>query len=201
MFPTRSVPIYAVYALQLLFAVAIGYVAHELAHWAMDTLYGYSAVVDWRAGYVSVYDASGNLISRDTMPPVESVLITLAGPLMTLLLAAGFTALYSQRPGSFMLFSLAIMNAVSRFNIFIDGINSDEGKIASVMAGSFGALGRMAAFTVPLLVWTACIILSYKLINRQGFFRRTYWAIPLWMIINTILVLLMRALIGLVWMS
>ena len=96
---------------------------------------------------------------------------------------------------------MAIMNAVFRFNIFIDGVNSDEGKIAAVVAESFGALGRMAALSVPLLVWTLGVILSVKLTDRQTFFRRTYWAIPLWMVISTILTLLMRALLGLVWRS
>jgi hypothetical protein len=69
-----------------------------------------------------------------------------------------------------VLFAIAIINAVYRFNIFIDGFNSDEGKIANVMASSYGPLGRMAGLTIPLIVWTASIILACILINRQTFF-------------------------------
>ena len=80
---SRSIGRYSLCTLQLLLAVAIGDGAHEAAHWSMDTLYGHTTVIDWRAGFVSAHDAIGQLIARDTLPPTEAILTTLAGPAMT----------------------------------------------------------------------------------------------------------------------
>jgi hypothetical protein len=155
---------------------------------------GYSPLVNWKAGSVSAFDGAGEVIPRDTLPPQDRILLSLAGPSVTLLLAAGFAILYSKRQDSFLLFAMAIMNSVYRFNIFIDGFNSDEGKIANVMSSSYGPLGRMAGLTVPLIVWTASIVLTCILIDRQVFFKRTYWAVPLWVFVNFALILLLRLL-------
>ncbi len=182
------------YFLLLFLAVCIGYIAHELAHFVAYKALGYSSIINWRQGSVSAMDAFGKVIPKATLPPQDSILVSLAGPFVTLLIAAGFAFLYSKRPGSFLFFAMAIMNAVYRFNIFIDGFNSDEGKIANVMSSSLGPVGRMAGLTVPLIVWTACLVLTCMLINRQPFFKRTYWAIPVWVLVNFALVILLRLL-------
>jgi hypothetical protein len=182
------------YFILLFLAVCIGYVAHELAHFGMFKTLGYAPVINWRSGSVSAYDTAGEVIPRDILPPQDRILISLAGPFITLLLAAGFAILYTKRQDSFLLFAIAIMNAVYRFNIFIDGFNSDEGKIANVMSSSYGPLGRMAGLTIPLIVWTASIILTCILINKQTFFKRTYWAIPVWVLVDFTLVILLRVL-------
>jgi hypothetical protein len=181
------------YFLLLFLAVCIGYVAHELAHFGTYKALGYSSLVNWRAGSVSAYDSAGEVIPRDTLAPQHQIFLSLAGPFVTLLLAIVFTILFSKHQDSFLLFAIAIMNSVFRFNIFIDGFNSDEGKTASVMA-SLGPMGRMAGLTVPLIVWTASIILTGILINRQTFFKRTYWAIPLWVFVCFVLVIILRLL-------
>jgi hypothetical protein len=182
------------YFLLLFLAVCISYAAHEVAHYGMYKTLGYSPLINWKAGSVSAYDAAGEVIPRDTLPAQDRILISLAGPLVTLLLAGGFAILYTKRQGSFALFAFAIMNAVYRFNIFIDGFNSDEGKAANVMGSSYGPLGSMAGLTVPLIVWTASIIIACILINKQTFFKRTYWAIPLWVLVDFVLVILLRGL-------
>jgi hypothetical protein len=181
------------YFLLLFLAVCIGYVVHELAHFGMYKALSYSPLINWKAGSVSAYDSTGEVIPRDTLPPQHQILLSLAGPFVTLLLATVFTILFSNRQDSFLLFAIAIMNSVFRFNIFIDGFNSDEGKIASVMA-SLGPMGRMAGLTIPLIVWTVSIILTSILINRQTLFKRTYWAIPLWVLVCFVLVMLLRLL-------
>jgi hypothetical protein len=182
------------YFLLLFLAVCVGYVVHELAHVGMYKALGYSPLVNWKAGSVSAYDMTGEVIPRDTLPPQHQILISLAGPLVTLLLAAGFAILFAKRKDSFFLFAIALMNAVYRFNMLIDGFNSDEGKAAYVILNSFGSLGRMAGLIVPLIVWTTSIILTCMLINRQTFFKRTYWAIPLWVIVSGMLTILLRLL-------
>ena len=182
------------YILLLFLAVCIGYIAHELAHYGMYKTFGYSPRIDWKVGSVSAYDPSGEVIPGDTLPPQHRIFIFLAGPFVTLVIAIGFVILYTKRQDSFLLFAIAIMNATYRFNILIDGFNSDEGKTANVLLSSYGSLGRMAGLTVPLIVWTTSIILTCILIKRQTFFRQTYWAVPLWVLVNFVLVMLLRVL-------
>ena len=110
------------YFLLLFLAVCIGYIAHELAHFGMYKALGYSSLVNWKAGSVSAYDLAGEVIPRDTLPPQHQILLSLAGPFVTLLLASVFTILFSKHQDSFLLFAMAIMNSVFRFNIFIDGL-------------------------------------------------------------------------------
>ena len=182
------------YIVLLFLAVCIGYVVHEVAHFAVYEALGYSPIINWRYGSVFTYDASGKAIPETMMPPQDGILTSLAGPFVTLLIAAGFTILYSKRQDSFLFFAIAIISSVSRFNILIYGFNSDEGVISNIMLSSMGRLGRMLGLAVPLIVWTAIIVLMCKLIDRQIFFKRTYWAILLWALVNLALVMLLRVL-------
>ena len=182
------------YIVLLFLAVCVGYIAHELAHFVVYKALGYSPIINWKYGSVFTYDASGDVIPEMMLPPQDGILTSLAGPVITLLFAAGFTILYSKRQDSFLFFAIAIINAVSRFNIFIDGFNSDEGVISNIMLNSLGRMGRMLGLTVPLIVWTTSIVLTCLLIDRQSFFKRTYWAIPLWVLVNIMLVMLLRVL-------
>jgi hypothetical protein len=178
----------------LFLAVGAGYAIHELAHYGMYKAYGYTAVIDWKQGMVAAVDSLGEIITSDRIPPEHRIPGLLAGPLSTLLLAAVFTGLYLRHQASFLFFAFGMMGAVSRFNMLIDGFNSDEGKIAAQMFSSYGPIGGMTALSAPLLVWTTSIILAAILTSRQTFFQRTYWAIPLWALTNFGLVLVLRLL-------
>jgi hypothetical protein len=166
--------------LAILFIVgAFSAVAHEYGHFFAFKALGYNPKVSYSAGRVQHYDTKGNL--DPDLTPTEKIISSAAGPAMTLLLAVLFTALYLKHRGSFLLFALAITNAVMRLNIFIDGFNSDEGNISEIL---LTLMGNQGAFLVPLVVWTICIGLSCHLVNKQEFFKRTCWLIPLFFIIS-----------------
>lgn len=52
----------------------------------------------------------------------------------------------------------------------------------------------MAGLAVPLIVWTAGIVLACMLVNRQTLFKRAYWTVPVWVSVHFALVMLLRLL-------
>ena len=166
----------------ILFVVgAFSAVAHEYGHFFAHKALGYHPKVNFSAGRVETYDAKGNLDPNQT--PTEKIIFSVGGPAMTLLLAVCFTILYLRRRDSFLLFALAILNAVMRLNMLVDGFNSDEGNISEIL---LKMLGNQGVFLVPLVEWTLCIGLSCLLVRRQEFFKRTYWFIPLFFLIGAV---------------
>lgn len=179
----------------LFIGVVVGFVLHELAHYAVYRALGYATVIDWRYGSVFAYNAAGEPVPKALLPAAHGIISSLAGPAVTLLLAVIFTWLYLRRKSSFLLFSIAIMNAVSRLNIFIDGFNSDEGGIAIIMVENLGRLGRWFALAPALLIWTTSLVISGILVRRQTFFRwKSYVAIAVWFVVAVVLTLFMRFL-------
>ena len=163
----------------LFVASAISGVAHECGHSLALMALGYHPRISFKAGRVETYDAKGNL--DPSLPPIEKIVSSAGGPATTLLLAACFTLLYLKRRKSFPLFAFAIINAVSRLNMLVDGFNSDEGNISEIL---LKLMGNQGAFLVPLAEWTVCIALSCFLVSQQEFFKKTYWLIPLFFVIG-----------------
>lgn len=178
----------------LFLAVCINYVAHESAHFLLYKALGYSPVINWKHGYVYNYNAPGEDAKAVIFAPREAFIILLAGPLSTVLLAVGFTIVAIKHPNSFLFFAIAIMSAVGRFNMLVDGFESDEGKLTSILSDSLIGQWRMVGMAVPLAFWTISLILTTIIIYRQRFFRPTYWAIPLWFLTNLVLLMLLRLL-------
>jgi uncharacterized membrane protein len=192
---SRSLLRGAYFFLCLFFGVVMGFVLHELAHYFAYRALGYAPIINWRYGVVSTYNAAGEPISESLLPPFDGILTSLAGPAVTLLLAAFFGWLYLRRRGSFLLFGIAIMNAVFRLNIFIDGFNSDEGGIAVIMSNSLGRLGRWFGLAPALVIWTTSLVISGILVRQQTFFRwKSYAAIAVWFLVAVVLTLFMRFL-------
>lgn len=188
------------YLIILFIAAGISGVLHELGHFFTYKALGYSPRLNIGYGSVFTYDAEGNAILETMLPPSDGIIALAGGPAVTLLLAICFTVLYLKFRHSFSLFAVAMVNSVFRFNILVDGFNSDEGMISEILLNSMGSrAGRMNVFLVPLAVWTLSIVLSSILVSRQTFFKRTYWAIPLFAVVGGVFTVLSFGLLGLVF--
>jgi hypothetical protein len=160
---------------------AFSAVAHECGHFLALKALGYYPQIRFSTGRVENHDAKGNV--DPDLRPTEKIISSAGGPAMSLLLAVFFTALYLKHRHSFLLFAFAITNSVIRLNMLIDGFNSDEGNISEVLLKLWGNQG---VFLVPLVEWTVFLALSCLLVRRQGFFKRTYWFIPLFFLISAV---------------
>jgi hypothetical protein len=167
------------YLVVFLLAGAFAALSHEYGHFLAIKALGYHPKINFTDGRVETYDTKGN---RDPeLPPNEKIISSAGGPAVSLLLAVGFTLLFLRYRQSLWLFAFAITNSVIRLNMLIDGFNSDEGNISEILLKT---LGNQGAFLVPLTEWTIFIALSCLLINRQEFFKKTYWLIPLFFLIS-----------------
>ncbi len=146
---------------------------HESGHYLAGKTLGFYPRIAFRdGGRVDSYDPLGG---HAVMSPLQSILFSLGGPLVTLAAALAFTLLYVRHPASFFLFALAMFNACMRLNVLVDGFNSDEGNISETL---LSLIGRMGGLIVPLLVWTLSLSLAIFLVKRQTFVRKTAWWIP-----------------------
>src|ERR1035437_4388519 len=151
------------YLLILLLAAASGVMVHEFGHYLVSKAFGYYPRISFRdGGRVDIYDAGGTRVTD--MPPDRKALVSAGGPATTLLLAVCFTALYLKRRDSFPLFAFAIANATQRFNMLVDGFNSDEGNISEILLRQDW---NMSVLVVPLTVWPVCVILSCTLDRKS----------------------------------
>ena len=182
---------WARYLVILYFVGALSGIAHEFGHFFVIRALGYYPRVSFKAGRVETYDAQGNLAENQT--PRERLFMSAGGPAVTLFLAVGFTGCFLKRRDSFLLFACAITNAVMRLNMYVDGYNSDEGNMSEILVKM---LGNQGAFLVPLTEWTIFIGLSCFLIDRQTFFKRTYWFIPLFFVIAGVSIVSSFAILG-----
>jgi hypothetical protein len=188
---SESIGKWAGYMVILYIAGALSGIAHEYGHFLVERAFGNYPRISFKAGRVETYDAAGNTVEDRT--PVHKLASSAGGPAMTMVLAAGFTLLYLKRRDSFLLFSFAIMNAVMRLNMFVDGFNSDEGNMSEIL---IKLLGNQGAFLIPLTEWTIFVGLSCLLLRRQSFFKRTYWFIPLFFLVGAVSMLSSFAILG-----
>ena len=114
------------YVAILYVAAAFSAVAHECGYFLALKALGYHPRIKFSAGRVENYDSKENV--DPDLRPTERIISSAGGPAMTLMLAVCFTALYLRHRDSFLLFAFAIINAVLRLNMLIDGFNSDEGE-------------------------------------------------------------------------
>ena len=161
------------YALILFVASGFSAAMHEFGHYLASRSMGYQASISFRQGRVETYEPGGRQVAE--MPPARKAISNGGGPAMTMLLGAVFTALFLWRRESFALFAVAIANATMRFNMLIDGFNSDEGNISEIL---LKMAGNPFGLMVPLTVWTLSVIMACTLISRQKFCSRSYWMIP-----------------------
>lgn len=179
------------YALVLFVASGFSAAMHECGHYLASRSLGYQAGISFRQGRVETYEADGRTVAR--MPPARKAISNGGGPAMTMLLGALFTALYLRRRDSFALFALAISSATMRFNMFIDGFNSDEGNVSEILLKT---AGNPFGLMVPLTVWTLSAIMACTLISRQKFCSRSYWMIPVFAIITSVCYVLAFLVLG-----
>jgi hypothetical protein len=134
-------------------AVLFTFTLHELAHWAVGTWLGNEMQMTLNSAYP---------VARAYKEPWHSTVVSLAGPIVTLLQAfATFLLLRSGRQRwlyPFLLTPLIMRLLAGAMNV----VNpNDEGRISQ-------ALG-LGLYTIPFPVCTLLAFLVYRISRRHGF--------------------------------
>lgn len=137
-------------------AILFTFAVHELAHWAVGTWLGNEMRITLNSAYP---------VARAYKEPWHSTVVSLAGPVVTLLQAfAAFLLLRSGRRRwlyPFLLTALVMRLLAGVMNV----VNpNNEGRIGQ-------ALG-LGLYTIPLLVCVLLAFLVYRISRRHGFTAR-----------------------------
>lgn len=134
-------------------AVLFTFAVHELAHWAVGTWLGNEMRMTLNSAYP---------VARAYKEPWHSTIVSLAGPVVTLLQAsATFLLLRSGRHRwlyPFLLTPLVMRLLAGTMNV----VNpNDEGRISQTLG--------LGLYTIPLLVCALLAYLVYRVSRRHGF--------------------------------
>ena len=117
-------------------------------------------------------------VPTETVSSTHDAIVLAAGPLTTFALAIIFSLLWFRFRNSLFLFYLAFWNSVFRFNVIIDGAGSDEWKLSQLIG--------LPGYSLSIVSFIICIILSFFLVKHQDYFKKSFWIIPLGWIISGI---------------
>jgi hypothetical protein len=162
-----------IFILIWLFVSGFSGTMHELGHFSAASILGLQPHLSFQQGGRVFYS-----ISEETIPKIYDIIVLLAGPLMTFILAICFSLLWFHFRKPFLLFYLAFWNSVFRYNVIIDGAGSDEWKLSQLLG--------LPGYIFPVLSIIFCTVLSILLIKRQNYFKKNLLAIPIGWILSGI---------------
>jgi len=141
------------YAVAAVAAIVLSFVAHEFAHWLAGTLLGYEMKMTLNAV---------TLVSGKYQSTAHAMLVSAAGPLLTILQALGAAWLIVKTGNRYLypfLFGAAFMRvmafAVSFFN------RNDEARISEWLG--------IGWFTLPAIVCAGLVYLTWRISRTQKY--------------------------------
>ncbi|MDH5366546.1 MAG: hypothetical protein OEW67_06125 [Cyclobacteriaceae bacterium] len=139
---------------------------HEVGHYITSYSFGFEPQLSFTNGGRVFYKSA-----IENTPILQQVIVLMAGPLITFLLAIGFTLVWFRFQHSYILFFIALWNSTFRLNVLIDGARSDEWKTSDLL--------NLPHILIPLCSVIISISLTYLLAKQQRLFNMNYWLIPL----------------------
>ena len=141
------------YVLFVLIAVIFTWVLHEFSHWCVGELLGNDMVMTLNSSYPK---------SRTYIEPWNAMIVSAAGPLITLVQAVVFYMFLKRHTSAclfpFLLTCLYMRVLAGAMNV----INlNDEGRISK-------ALG-LGTFTLPILMTVVLFYLTYDIAKARGY--------------------------------
>ncbi len=141
------------YALWVAVAVAFTWLIHEFAHWAMGTVFGYEMKMSLN---------SAGLVSGEYDQEWHGLLVTAAGPILTLIQGCVVFALFRKKPSTplypllfvpfYMRLAAGLMNLISL---------NDEGRLGQAL--------HLGTYTLPALVSLFLLALVILASRQAGF--------------------------------